>query len=91
MSASVATHLFVGHELDGRFGGDLEHVDAVPPPQRGDPSLLHHPPQSGPQIDGPGRGAVHLEPGPLLRYSRVASDCEVEEPHANPRSFADGL
>lgn len=26
-------HLLIGHELDGRLGCNLEHVDAVPPPQ----------------------------------------------------------
>lgn len=27
------THLFVGHELNGRFRCNLQHVDAIPPPQ----------------------------------------------------------
>lgn len=53
-------HLLVGHELDGRLGGDLQHVDAVPSPQGCGAALLQHLLEAADQADLVALGSVHL-------------------------------
>lgn len=53
-------HLLVGHELDGRLGGDLQDVDAVPSPQGGGAALLQHLLKAADQADLVALGRVHL-------------------------------
>ena len=36
------TYLFIDHELEGTFWGDLEYIDSIAPPQRQITTLLHH-------------------------------------------------
>lgn len=54
------THLLVGHELDGRLGGDLQHVDTVPSPQGRGAALLQHLLEAADQADLVALGGVHL-------------------------------
>lgn len=53
-------HLLVGHELDGRLGGDFQHVDPVPSPQGRGAALLQHLLEAADQADLVALGRVHL-------------------------------
>lgn len=52
--------MLICHELDGRFRGDLEHIDAVAPPEGAYPALTDHPQQVIPEARPPWAGAMHL-------------------------------
>lgn len=60
MGSQEGKHLLVGHELDGRLGGDLQHVDAVPSPQGRGAALLQHLLEAADQADLVALGSVHL-------------------------------
>lgn len=53
-------YLFVGHELEGRLGRDLDYVDAIPPPERPDAALLDHLGQAAHDAHVPAPSAVDL-------------------------------
>lgn len=62
------TDLFIGHKLDGRFRRNFEDIDTISPPERGDASLLDHPPQPGPQINPPRCRAMYLDTYPQVSH-----------------------
>jgi hypothetical protein len=53
-------HLLTDRELDSILWGDLEHVDAIAPPEGADAALLDQAPQSTQQVSEVALGGVHL-------------------------------
>lgn len=67
-------HLLVGHEFDGRLGGDLQHVDAVPSPQGRGAALFQHLLEAADQADLVALGRVHLHKAIVNEREKLKSE-----------------